>query len=277
MGERRRREQERTVLHRAAPAGGAAVAHETAGEVVVLPRHGVAVVEDAVLAAEGLGDVDAALAVDGERRPVGEIGLAGDEVADQRLDELEAGDRLLRRGARRVLAARRRVDVGAGSRATGDAVSLRRAACGCRVASGGLSRRRSARRPSGTCCTIVPFFTSRESRTGWGPSGRRVQALSTRLRVPARDQGNRPNGRCSSLREHVSACYRSCPIAPFPASEPRPFPRHIWQKEPLRPKRSVAASTTSSESGKRSSRSGRRGAQQSVTRRTRLRSRRPRR
>jgi hypothetical protein len=51
----------------------------------------------------------------GERRRVGEIGLAGNEVADQRLDELEAGDRLLRRGAGRVLAARRRVDVDAGS------------------------------------------------------------------------------------------------------------------------------------------------------------------
>jgi hypothetical protein len=94
---------------------GEALGDRAAGEVLVLPLHVVAVVEDAVLDAEGLGDVDAALAIDGERHRVGEVGLAGDEVADQRLGELEAGDRLLRRGAGRVLAARRRVDVDAGS------------------------------------------------------------------------------------------------------------------------------------------------------------------
>jgi hypothetical protein len=61
----------------------------------------VARVEDAVLDAEGLGDVEAALAVDRERDGVADVGFGGDEVAHQLVRELEAADLLLRLLARR--------------------------------------------------------------------------------------------------------------------------------------------------------------------------------
>ena len=100
---------------------GDAVVDGAAGEVVVEPVHVAADVGDAVVKAEGLGDVEAVLLIDGEADGVGEQRLGGEEIDLEALGDLDAFLRLhplvggggdLRRvrlvGRRRRRAARRR-------------------------------------------------------------------------------------------------------------------------------------------------------------------------
>ena len=69
---------------------GDAVGDGAAGEVVVEPVHVAAVVGDAVVQAERLGDVEAALLVEGEADGVGQHRLGGEEIDLEAVGDLDA-------------------------------------------------------------------------------------------------------------------------------------------------------------------------------------------
>ncbi len=69
---------------------GDAVVHGAAGEVVVEPVRVAADVGDAVVEAEGLGDVEAVLLIDGEADRVGDHRLGGEEIDLETVGDLDA-------------------------------------------------------------------------------------------------------------------------------------------------------------------------------------------